>query len=65
MPLIAPNSHHSHLFDYVRSLPSLGIRELTVRVKGSSPRKAMLKVASGSITLLPSVTEPELRHRPP
>lgn len=62
---IAPNSHHSHLFDYVRSLVSLGIGERTVRVKGSSPRKAMLKVASGSITLLPSVTEPELRHRPP
>lgn len=62
---IAPNGHHDHLFDYVRSLPSLGVRELTVRVKGSPPRKAMLKVASGSVTLLPSFTEPELRHRPP
>ena len=62
---IAPNGDHDHLFDYVRSLPSLGVRELTVRVKGSSPRKAMLKVASGSVTLLPSAMEPELRHRPP
>jgi hypothetical protein len=62
---IVPNGHHGHLFDYVRSLPSLGERELTVRVAGSSPRKAMLKVASGTVMFLPSSTEPELCHRPP
>lgn len=62
---IASIGQHDHLFDYVRSLPSLGVREVTVRGKGSPVREARLQVASGSVTLLPSVTEPELRHRPP
>lgn len=62
---ITRNGNHDHLFDYVRSLPSLGAQELTVRVKGSSPRQATLKMAAGTVMLLPSITEPELRHRSP
>lgn len=54
-----------YLFDYARSLPSLGGFELTVRVPGASPRKAELQVAGGMVGLLPTRTEPELRHRPP
>ena len=62
---IAPTDGAGYLFDYARSLPSLGARDLTVRVKGSSPRQATLQIAAASVTLLPSVTEPELRRRPP
>jgi len=56
---------HDYLLAYVRSLPSLGTRALTVRVKGSSPRPATLKIAAGTVMLLPSRLEPELRDRPP
>ena len=62
---IASKDGHEYLFDYARSLPSLGVRELTVRVKGSSLRRTKLQVAAGTVTLLPTRTEPELRNRPP
>jgi len=62
---ITRKGNHDYLFDYARSLSPLGVRELTVRVRGSSPRKARLKIAAGTVQLLPSFQEPELRHRPP
>ena len=62
--IVAKNGHN-HLFDYARSLASLGTRELMVRVKGSSPRKVNLQVAAGVASVFPSATEPELRERPP
>ena len=62
---IARNGNHDHLFDYVRTLPSLGAKELTVRVKGSSTRQTTLQMAAGSVMLLPSILEPQLRHRTP
>jgi hypothetical protein len=54
-----------YLFDYARSLPALGSFEVTVRVQGASPRKARLQLAAGTVGLLPTRTEPELRDRPP
>ena len=61
---IASEGGPEYLFDYARSLPSLGAFELRVRVEGSSPREANLHVAAGAVALLPTRTEPELRHRP-
>jgi len=62
---IASEGGPEYLFDYARSLPSLGAFELTVRVQGASPRETKLQVAAGTVALLPTRTEPELRHRPP
>ena len=62
---IASKDGCEYLFDYARWLPWLGAFELTVRVAGSSLRKAKLRVAAGTVTLLPTRTDPEVRHRPP
>lgn len=62
---IASKDGCEYLFDYARWLPRLGAFELTVRVAGSSLRKAKLRVAAGTVTLLPTRTDPEVRHRPP
>lgn len=63
---IASKDGYEYLFDYARWLPWLGAFELTVRVAGSSSlRKAKLRVAAGTVTLLPTRTDPEVRHRPP
>ena len=61
---IASEDGPEYLFDYARSLPSLGAFKLRVRVPGASPREAELQVAAGKVALLPTRTEPELRHRP-
>ena len=61
---IASEGGPEYVFDYARSLPSLGAFKLRVRVQGSSPREAELQVAAGKVALLPTRTEPELRHRP-
>jgi len=61
---IASEDGLEYLFDYARSLPSLGAFQLRVRVQGASPREAELQVTAGKVALLPTRTEPELRHRP-
>lgn len=62
---IEPQGGHGHLFAYARSLPAMGLREVTARCPSSSKRQATLQIAAGTVTLLPSLTEPELRHLPP
>jgi hypothetical protein len=62
---IEPKDGHGYLFAYARSLPSLGRFEITIRERFGSSREAALEVASGTVTFLPSQTEPELRDREP
>jgi hypothetical protein len=62
---IEPKDGHGYLFAYARSLPSLGRFEITVRGPSGSSRQAKLEVARGTVTFLPSHTEPELRDREP
>jgi hypothetical protein len=62
---IEPKDGHRHLFAYARSGPSLGGFEIAIRCATGSTRQAKLEVAAGTVTFLPSATEPELRHSEP
>ena len=62
---ITPQDGHTYLLDYIRSRPSLGTRDVTVRTPEGRPRTATLHMAGGTVCLLPSATEPELRHQAP
>ena len=62
---ITPQAGHAYLLDDVRSLPSLGTREVTVRTPEGRPRTATLYLTGGAVHLLPSATEPALRHQAP
>ena len=62
---IAPQDGHRHLFSHARSLRAMGVREVTARCPSGSKRQATLQISAGTVTLLPSFTEPELRDLPP
>jgi hypothetical protein len=62
---IEPKGGQGYLFAYARWLSSLGRFETTVRKPSGSSREATLEVSSGTVTFLPSLTEPELRDREP
>lgn len=62
---ITPQDGYTYLLDYVRSLPSLGTRDIMVRTPVGRSRTARLHRVGGTVRLLPSATEPELRHQAP